>query len=150
MGVIPRRVYRQCEWQLHNAAKQARLLREAWEDILEDALPGGGFARTGGGTPGDRTAGCAIRLGEKSRSVQQAERWLDCIRDTRTHFAGTTDALVADTYYGSGQTILQAADALHYEKQTINRYRDRYVTFLALLAASRGLIDMDKARETEA
>jgi len=149
--MMPRRIYRLVEWQLHNAARTAERCREAVQDALDAAAPGGGMGgmavQSG---PGDRTAAAGLRLLEKGRALENAEAWLACIRETREHFRGSLTLQIAEAYYGKGVTVLQAAEHLNYEKQTINRYRDRIVTCLALLAASRGLIDMDQAlRDSE-
>ena len=93
--------------------------------------------------PGDRTAKAGLMLLEKGQALSKAEKWLACIRDTRENFKGGLTAQIADAYYGKNVTVLQVAEALNYEKQTINRYRDKFVTYLALLAANRGLIDVE-------
>jgi hypothetical protein len=52
---------------------------------------------------------------------------------------------MAGRYYGQNTTVLSVAEAMFVDKQTVNRYRDRYVAYLALAAACEGLIDMNKA-----
>ena len=140
MGVIPRQIYRTIEWQLHNAEDAARRCREQLQDVLDRAQPGGSIAGNGKGPPGDRTGKTAVLLCEKAQDIAEQEQWLLCIRLTREYFRGSVTGQVADQYYGRNVTILQVAEQMHYDKQSINRYRDRYVSFLALLASSRGLI----------
>lgn len=144
MGLMPRKIYQMVEWQLHNAQQTVQRCREAMQDVLDAAASCGEMGGSAvKGVPGDRTARAGLMLLEKELALERAEEWLACILETRQHFAGTLTAQVAEMYYGKGVTVLQVAEALHYEKQTINRYRDRFVSFLALLAASRGLIDVE-------
>jgi hypothetical protein len=137
------------EWQLHNAQRTAERCREAVQDALDRAAPSGGMGLAVQSGPGDRTARAGLMLLERDQALENAEKWLVCIRETSEHFKGSLTGQIAEAYYGKRVTVLQVAEALNYEKQTINRYRDRFVTFLALLAANRGLIDMEMVLAAE-
>ncbi|MGI6634203.1 MAG: hypothetical protein ACOX7B_03405 [Christensenellales bacterium] len=143
MAVIPRSIYRVVEWHLHNVP---RLVSAAREDELSSLLPSGMPVITGGkGRHSDRTADAGIRLATDAGRMAQWQRWMDCINATRRHFEGGAEQDMAGRYYGQNTTVLSVAEAMFVDKQTVNRYRDRYVAYLALAAACEGLIDMNKA-----
>ena len=148
--MMPRRIYRLVEWQLHNAERTAERCREAVQDAVDAAAPNGGMGQKVQSEPGDRTAKAGLILLEKGQALDTAEKWLICIRDTRENFRGRLAAEIAAEYYGKNVTVLQVAEKLNYERQTINRYRDHFVSYLALLAASRGLIHMEGTLEQRA
>lgn len=154
MPVIPRGIYRQAEWHLHNVrrclAAMARhgAVSPAQREMIESSqLPGGIVEITGiRGGHSDRTgkAGMALAAGWEKQGLY--ERWLGCIERTERHFAGMPESDMARRYYGQHVTVLAVAEAMYVDRQTVNRYRDRYVTFLALAAACEGLIDLTEAR----
>lgn len=142
MAVIPRSIYRVVEWHLHNVP---RLVSVAREDELSSLLPSGMPVITGGkGRHSDRTAEAGVRLAGEAAGLARWQRWMDCIRKTERHFAGSVEQEMAGRYYGQNTTVLAVADAMCVDKQTVNRYRDRYVTYLALAAACDGLIDLTR------
>lgn len=141
MAVIPRNIYRRVEWQLHHAGENE--LQDQWlVDEAVDSVRSGGIVSIPAftGAVGDKTAKAATLLMEKREKQQLSKAWLRCIRKAYAHYANSTTLDVVSQYYGSGKTILEVANQLHYDKQTINRYRDRFVAYVALLAASEGLI----------
>lgn len=139
MAVIPRSIYRVVEWHLHNVP---RLLAESLRKEMPSLLPSGVPVISGGkGRHSDRTADIAMSLADESKW----QRWMDCISKTERHFSGSMEQDMARRYYGQNTTVLAVADAMCVDKQTVNRYRDRYVAFLALAAACDGLIDMKRA-----
>ena len=141
MAVIPRSIYREVEWHLHNVP---RLIMEA-VDEEPDRLPGGIVMVAGSkGRISDRTGDTALRRVEKAKKTAELEQWMACIEATRKHFDGRVEGDMAGRYYGMNKTVLAVADEMYVDKQTVNRYRDRYVAYLALLAACKGLIRMRK------
>ncbi len=142
MAVIPRSIYRTVEWHLHNVP---RLLSE-WQEDLAGSLPSGiPVISSGKGSHSDRTAGLALRLAEAKGKQATWQRWNDCISRAQQHFAGMVEGEMALRYYGANTTVMAVAEAMYVDKQTINRYRDRYVSYTALAAACAGLISMDGA-----
>ena len=97
---------------------------------------------TGGGSPGDRTGRAAVTLAADEGSYSRQLCWLKCMDKTREYFDGSPEGRMAVMYYGMRMTMLEVAERMHYDRQTIYRYRDRYVTYLALLAAGKGLISL--------
>ncbi|NLD52084.1 MAG: hypothetical protein GX650_04230 [Clostridiales bacterium] len=142
MATIPKHIYRACEWQLHNRRQTEKAVREAAQDAIDLVTPGGLAAIVSQGSPGDRTGRAALHLAEGDGAYHRQCQWLDCLERTAAQYEGGPEAEFAGLYYGHQRSIIQVAAMMHYDKQTIYRYRDRYVTYLALLAAERGLIRM--------
>ncbi|NLG57616.1 MAG: hypothetical protein GX540_04320 [Clostridiales bacterium] len=142
MATIPKHIYRACEWQLHHRRKTEAAVRAAAEDAIDQVTPCGMASVAGGGSPGDRTGRAALLLSETGGSYCRQLCWLACMDRTREHFDGGPEGRMAALYYGTKRTMLEVADRMHYDRQTIYRYRDRYVTYLALLAAGKGLISL--------
>lgn len=146
MATIPRSVFRAVEWQLHNREACLRQISEDEQDAVNSGA-GGGIAHAGkGGSTSDRTARSALILAEGDGAYRCRRAWIDCMERVREHFEAGPQGEFAKRYYGKGVTMLQVARAMCYEVQTIYRYRDQYVTYLALVAAGKGLLSQAQLR----
>lgn len=143
MAVIPGHIFRVVENRLHHVCSAWRRAEDARdEEILSEALGGGdGYAvATGASHTSDRTARVALRLQEPAMAGELAAQWGRVIGQVRGMFSGCSEGLLFERYYGLNITVKQLAEQEHYDRQTINRYREKVVSHCALLAAEKGLL----------
>ncbi len=148
MAVIPRSIYRVVEWHLHNVpgilqAFEAGMTPEERAMIQSQQLPGS-IPQAGGSRGGhsDRVASMGITLANRASKNERWQQWMRCIQQAQWHFEGSVELDMARRYYGANTTVLAVAEAMFVDKQTVNRYRDKYVTYVALAAACEGLISL--------
>lgn len=144
MAIIPRGIYRAVEWHLHNVPRLMHQRdRQERADIVYSQMPGGIPCLGGsGGGHSDKAAKAGIALAEKDSRMDRYRQWQRCIDRTKLHFAGEPEFDMVLRYYGTNRTIEKVAGEMFVNKQTVNRYRDKVVAYLALLAACEGLISM--------
>lgn len=101
----------------------------------------------GSGLPGDPTGRAAERVLRAGERVAEAEAWERVFRilDRAYPPDGDHQRIIRLRYWerrqdGRPHQIEDIAEALHYERQTILRKRDEYLTRLAFEAALAGLL----------
>lgn len=148
MAVIPRSIYRVVEWHLHNVPRILGELEDGMtltdrDAILSQQLPSG-IPKVGGGrgSHSDRVASAGIALAHRASKNAKWQQWMRCIQQAQWHFDGPVELDMANRYYGTNTTVLAVAEDMFVDKQTVNRYRDKYVTYVALCAACDGLITL--------
>lgn len=137
---------REIVWRLkHGAeirARMERLLEEARSDAISLTGPLGHEGTPGKGTPGDPTGRAAEKVLRAREKLETEERWARVFErvNMMPETAPGTDAhKVISMLYGGGWTVEETARAMHYERQTIMRRRDEYLTMAAFVAAEEGL-----------
>lgn len=142
MATIPKHIYRMCEQQLHRAAGPGCRGRMPEDRPLPSLLPSGiPQVIRGRGGHSDRTAKAGLQLAAENERDMWL-RWVKCIEETERYFEGTPVIDMARRYYGQHVTMIAVAERMYVDKQTAYRYRDRYVTYLAMAAACDGLISL--------
>lgn len=59
-------------------------------------------------------------------------------------FAGKPEAQIANAIYVRHVKQKDVAEVMHYDRQSVRRYRDNYVCYCALLAAEKNLIKVQE------
>lgn len=148
MAVIPWKVYSKVEWHLHNRAGLVSSAMNAYFKAQQAAeayqSPTTSEGSHGKGQHGDPTAKKAVALVAASQEVERARRWGLVCDKAFAHFEGTKTGEIALAYYGQKVTILELADTMQIDRQTIRNYRDKFVCVCALYAAEQGLIRMEE------
>lgn len=82
------------------------------------------------------------RIRESASTVDESfsEPWRQVMTDAERELGAEHAAVTVMRSILSGQTIDQIADRMHYERRTIRRYKEKYITCVAVKAAARGLL----------
>ena len=142
--ILPKRTRRQVEWRLRNRWKMRdeaeRLLLEAQSDAISLA---GTLGHEGGGRsnlPGDPTGRGADRIIRARERVEAAEKWERVFTLAEEQFPpGSDHHKIISLRYWSGLRIAEIAEQMHYDRQTIVRKRDEFLTVCCFIAAEEGL-----------
>lgn len=152
MAVIPGCIFQAVERQLHRCSNLSAEPREHDQDIMSASLGGGqGYACASAsrGSHGDRTAKAALAQDAVSRQLEHEASWMLLVSQVRAIFYGHSEELLFERYYGSDLSIKELAAQSYYDRQTINRYREKVVSHCALLAMQRGLLRWEPDRDAE-
>lgn len=149
MAVIPVKVYKNVEWHLHNERAIVKKAVENRKNVLEEVLDGCGLKHDNGlprgiGKHSDPTAVKAMILVRATEEVDKAEAWVQAIRETYEYFNGTNVGLMAASFYGRGITIKALASLMEIDEKTVDRLRDKFVCTCAIMAAARGLVNIEQ------
>ena len=142
--ILPKRARRQVEWRLRNRWKMRdeaeRLLLEAQSDAISLA---GTLGHEGGGRsnlPGDPTGRGADRILRARERVEAAEKWERVFALAEEQYPpGSDHHKIISLYYWSGMKIGAIAEQMHYDRQSIMRKRDEFLTWCCFTAAEEGL-----------
>lgn len=158
MAVIPRQVYDDCERKLYQRDKLVRVASENLMIARSKAYSAGcpmpeplppNIAKRRGTNPnaihgnnarGDQVERSALSIIQAEAAMCTALKWAEVFSRLDEIFAGKPEAEVAEAIYQKHKQQNDVAKALHYDRQSIRRYRDVYVCHCALLAAEKGLI----------
>ena len=133
------------------------MLAEARSDAVSLTGPlghedGGG----GGGLPGDPTGRAAERVLRARERVAEAEAWERVFAGLDRVYPPDSDhrRIISLRYWeprqdGRPHQIEDIAERLHYERQTILRKRDEYLTRLAFEAALAGLLTERRGQDEQ-
>lgn len=152
MGMIPGKLYATIEKRLRERdtapAKARRALEAARERAMAISTPGTSSGGSGKkSTPGNsRVERAAVLIAMAERNVEILGKWEEVFRKIDEIFPAdsTNEGFVASLMYGNGMSQEEVCRFTGCARQTIRRRRDRYVNYVALLAASEGLITREE------
>lgn len=151
--IIPKPIYRRIEKKLRDrdvlvASAKARLM-DAQRALAACGMPSTDAEPAGKNSHGNRTQRLAIAIAEAEEELQKAQQWADVLRlvDAAFPYPGTQEGEVAHWIYGCWDKIGQVCRIMHCDRETVQRRRDSYVVYAALIAAGKGLIDITKEAE---
>ena len=156
MAVIPRGIYDACEDALK---RRESMIKEAESRLAEararayDAKGakldpnGGGKPQGGHKSPTETGAETVIKAEEQ---LERARKWQDIFTQLDKIFEGREESKIAEAIYQQHKQQLEVAEALHYDRQSIRRFRDVYICHCALLAAESGLLSVYETAAAEA
>lgn len=154
MAVIPEKIYQLVKKRLqerHVLVQRAEIqLMEAQSAAYGCSAPPMDAPHVSGGGTGNRTQSMAFRVMEAEKALDEARKWLDVFRllDAAFPFPGTVEGQIANLIFEQGCNQAQVCLELKCDRQTIRRRMDNYVIYGALIAASRGLVEI--GRESDA
>lgn len=167
MAVIPRQVYNDCERMLYQraalvtrASEKLMLARSKAYSIasgMPEPLTGDLAKRRGvnpnaihgSGGKGDRVERSALALIQAEAELCTALKWAEVFSRLDEIFAGKPEAEIAEAIYQQRQQQKDVAKKMNYDRQSVRKYRDRYVCHCAILAAEKGLITIQEGCENE-
>ena len=139
MGLLTRAQYKYIEQKLHGY----RYMKQRADDWMQDS--GGACSPEpvpGRGRISDPTAARAIRLASPPPDIQRMLEWVRVIERARLALRGSGAEGLFVVWYGRPrQSTIRAAMALHADKRTFYRWKDRVVEQTAIYAASAGIFD---------
>lgn len=150
MAVIPEKIYRLVEKRLqerHVMVQRAKInLLEAQCAAYGCSAPPMDADHVSGGGTGNRTQSMAFRVLEAEKALDEARKWQDVFRllEAAFPFPGTIEGEIANLIYERQYNQAQACQAMKCDRQTIRRRRDNYVIYGALIAASKGLVEIGR------
>lgn len=156
MAVIPRAIYNLCEDMLRrrgdlitDAERRLAEARAAAYDAKRAKMDANGGGRPQGtvSNPTEKGAEAVIKAEEE---LERARQWQSVFFALDSLFADRAEAAAMDAIYKQHKQQLEVADALHYDRQTIRRFRDTYICHCALLAAEKGLLSVYESAAAEA
>lgn len=158
MAVIPRQVYDEVEARLYErktlvvraSERLARAQEMAYSipSFTPEALPEKAMKKRGvnpntihgKGVTGDPTERATFAILQAEADFCTATKWAEVFSRLDEIFAGKPEAVIADAIYTQHELQKDVAARLHYDRQSVRRYRDTYVCHCALIAAEQGLI----------
>lgn len=152
MAVIPEKIYRLVEKKLtdrHVLVVRAEMdLAEAQSAAASCSAPPMDADRVSGSGDGKRLERAVLRVLAAEKALDDAREWLDVIRllDAAFPFPGTVEGKIANILYEQGKNQAQACLELNCDRQTVRRRKDNYVAYGALIAASKGLIEIGERK----
>ena len=165
MSVIPRDVYSAVEARLYErstivtkAARRLSFARAKAQSVgvkIPEALPPkiqkrrgvNPAAIHGKGATSDPTENAAFAIIQAEAALCTALKWAEVFSRLDEIFAGKPEAEIAEAIYQQRKQQKDVAALMHYDRQSIRRYRDTYVCHCALLAAEKGLIKIQEGNE---
>ena len=163
--MIPRRVYDAVEARLYQrrtlvarAAEKLLQVRQKASSVgvkIPEALPpkiqkrrgANPAAIHGKGATSDPTESAAFAIIQAEAALCTALKWEEVFSRLDEIFAGKPEAEIAEAIYQQRRQQKDVAVLMHYDRQSIRRYRDTYVCHCALLAAEKGLIKIQEGDE---
>ena len=148
MAVIPDGIYRLVEKKLrgrHELVPRAEMdLLAAQSAAVNCTAPPMDADRVSGSGDGKRLERAVLRVIAAEKALDDAREWLDVMRllDAAFPYPGTVEGEIAHILYEQGKKQAQASLELKCDKHTIQRRRDNYLIYGALIAASKGLIEI--------
>lgn len=167
MAVIPREIYDACEEKLYQRAK---LVQAASERLMfarskayaiSSPMPAPLDEKTakrkgvnpnaihGSGGASDQVERRAFAIIQAEADLCTALKWAEVFSRLDEIFAGKPEAEIADAIYTRHKQQKDVAEQMHYDRQSIRRFRDSYVCHCALLAAEKGLITIQEGYNDE-
>lgn len=153
MGLIPQDVYMQVENRLKGRWSAIQKAEKALERARIRASAGRSLQASSGGSKAhskrSRVEQAAIMIVSAEKKLENAWKWEDVFRKMDEIFPAdtTNEGFVASLMYGNGMSQEDVCRFTHCTRQTVRRRRDRYITYTALLAADKGLIDMKRMKD---
>ena len=142
--ILPKGVRREIEYRLRNRGKlraeAERLLAEALSDAVSLSGPLAREGGSGSGLPGDPTGRAAEKVIRARERIERAEKW-ERVFDAagRQYPPGSDHHKIITLHYEGGIGFGALAEMMHYERQSVMRKRDEYLTLCAFIAAEEGL-----------
>ena len=147
MSIIPGKVYTLIEKRLRQRCtampRALRALESARDRATEIGSPGIGGSMGNKSKPASsRVEKAAILVASAEEYVQELEKWEDVFKQVDSYFPPdkSSEGFVASLMYGNGMSQEDVCRFTNCARQTVRRQRDRYINYIALLAARRGLI----------
>lgn len=148
MAIIPETIYRLVDKKLrdrHTLVPRAEMdLLAAQSAAVSCSAPPMDADRVSGSGDGKRLEKAVLRVIAAEKALHDAREWLAVIRllDAAFPFPGTVEGEIANILYERGENMTQACGRLKCDRQTVRRRKDNYVIYGALIAASKGLIQI--------
>lgn len=140
---IPKELFRKLEYQLHHAGRELQNKRRRLENTRRDLymrIPGGISSSGSGGFSSGIPERYALRIAQMEQEVRQAELWVRLIARLKRSFRGEKEHVLFQSFYGKDISVNQFAKQNHYDRQTIDNYRDRVISIFALMAVEQKLV----------
>lgn len=162
MAVIPREIYDACEEKLY---QRAQLVNKASERLMYARSKAYAYGSSmpaplspeiakrpgvnpnaihGSGGACDQVERSAFAIIQAEAELCTALKWAEVFSRLDEIFAGKPEAEIADAIYTKHKQQKDVAEAMHYDRQSVRRFRDTYVCHCALLAAQKGLITIQE------
>lgn len=142
--ILEKRIYKKIEHYLYSKFETAEQIEIDTEDIIYGCKSMHLGEETGGGNGNkndSKVENAAIRLMELHDS--EDNKWLEVIDKAISFFKGTEYEKIIDYTYNRQIRVTKILMMLHLEKSSYYERRNDVITKVALIAASKGLIEND-------
>lgn len=149
MGLIPNQLYEELEskirtrWTILSDARME--LEKARAKAYDTSAPigGGGGGKSSGHS--SRTERAAMNLMKAEKKFALAVKWDGVFQQIDRVFPDDTSVgFTASLLYGNGMSQEDVCRATGASRQTVRRCRDKYIINVAIIAAGKGLIEVEE------